>query len=317
MLNTNPNTSQKKNPALAYLSRLGSSRSMITISNCLKHIAVILGSSDIESADWAKLKRNHWTEIKKTLTEKGCSGATQNLYLTAFKTVAKEAWTLDLIPQSSYLKIQALTGVKYERLPKGRSLSGKEAGGLLAACDDGTNQGKRDKAMFALMLGCGLRRAEVVQLEMKNWDCCNRSFCFIGKGNKERRVFVPKKIDRIIDEWLMARGLEDGIFFPRICPGADKSKLLFRTMQPSSIYRILQKRAGLAELGKFARMTCAGHLPQGCLNRDAIFLFFSGLWGIPLLPQHRDMTIAGKQVVKKFANTWMCFFEPQKTEAQK
>ncbi len=56
MLNTNPNTSQKKNPALAYLSRLGSSRSVITISNCLKHIAVILGSSDIESADWAKFK---------------------------------------------------------------------------------------------------------------------------------------------------------------------------------------------------------------------------------------------------------------------
>lgn len=82
--------------------------------------------------------------------------------------MAKEAWTLDLIPQSSYLKIQALTGVKYERLPKGRSLTGKEACGLLTACDDGTNQGKRDKAMFALMLGCGLRRAEVVQLEMKD-----------------------------------------------------------------------------------------------------------------------------------------------------
>lgn len=73
MLNTNPNTSQKKNPALAYLSRLGSSRSVITISNCLKHIAVILGASDIETADWAKLKRNHWTEIKRTLTEKAAA----------------------------------------------------------------------------------------------------------------------------------------------------------------------------------------------------------------------------------------------------
>ena len=104
---------------------------------------------------------------------------------------------------------------------------------------------------------------------MKDWDCCNRSFCFIGKGNKERRVFVPKKIDRIIDEWLMARGLEDGIFFPRICPGADKSKLLFRTMQPSSIYRILQKRAGLAELGKvrphdLRRTFATRMLEQGC-----------------------------------------------------
>jgi site-specific recombinase XerD len=185
-------SSVKKNPALAYLARLGSSRSVITISNCLKHIANFLGAKDIETADWSKLKRIHWTEIQKQLAARGCCGSTQNLYLTAFKTVAKEAWTLDQLPQSSYLKIQAIKGVKYERLPKGRSLTVKEAAGLLKACDDGTNQGKRDMALFALMLGCGLRRAECVRLEMKNWDCISRSFCFIGKGNKERRGFCRR-----------------------------------------------------------------------------------------------------------------------------
>ena len=105
-------SSVKKNPALAYLARLGSSRSVITISNCLKHIANFLGAKDIETADWSKLKRTHWTEIQKQLSAQGCCGSTQNLYLTAFKTVAKEAWTLDQLPQSSYLKIQALKGVK-------------------------------------------------------------------------------------------------------------------------------------------------------------------------------------------------------------
>ena len=94
-------SSVKKNPALAYLSRLGSARSVITISNCLKHIANILGAKDIESSDWSKLKRTHWTEIQKKLSAQGCCGSTQNLYLTAFKTVAKEAWTLDQLPQSS------------------------------------------------------------------------------------------------------------------------------------------------------------------------------------------------------------------------
>lgn len=44
----------------------------------------------------------------------------------------------------------------------------------------------------------------------------------------------------------MARGLEEGVFFPRICSGADNSKFIFREMQLSSIYRILQKRAELA-----------------------------------------------------------------------
>ena len=124
-------------------------------------------------------------------------------------------------------------------------------------------------ALFALMLGCGLRRAECVRLEMKNWDCISRSFCFIGKGNKERRVFLPKKLNRIIDEWLGVRGLEDGIFFPRICPGADHSKFIFREMQPSSIYRILQKRAELALIGKvrphdLRRTFATRMLEQGC-----------------------------------------------------
>jgi hypothetical protein len=53
------------------------------------------------------------------------------------------------------------------------------------------------------------------------------------------------------------------------------------------------------------------------LNRDAIFLFFNELWGIPLSLQRPDMTIAEKPAAKRFANTWMCFFEPHKTEAQK
>ena len=67
----------------------------------------------------------------------------------------------------------------------------------------------------------------------------------------------------------MVRGLEDGIFFPRICPGADNNKFIFRKMQPSSIYRILQKRAELALIGKvrphdLRRTFATRMLEQGC-----------------------------------------------------
>lgn len=107
-------SSVKKNPALAYLSRLGSARSVITISNCLKHIANILGAKDIESSDWSKLKRTHWTEIQKKLSAQGCCGSTQNLYLTAFKTVAKEAWTLNY--QCTRVQFFPLTKTSMARL---------------------------------------------------------------------------------------------------------------------------------------------------------------------------------------------------------
>lgn len=67
----------------------------------------------------------------------------------------------------------------------------------------------------------------------------------------------------------MARGLEEGVFFPRICSGADNSKFIFREMQPSSIYMILQKRAELALIGKvrphdLRRTFATRMLEQGC-----------------------------------------------------
>lgn len=243
-------TGWKKNPVELYLSSLGSRRSSITMQNCIKNIARVLGHENYELIDWSKLRTSHWTLIKKHLTARNCSGATVNLYLNAFKAVAKAAWSQDYLPQSAYLKIQAIKAVKYQRLPKGRSLNAKECRALLNACEDGTKAGVRDKAIFALMFGCGLRRAEVVSLKMSNWDCSRRSFTFIGKGNKERIVFLPKTLDSVIDKWVEVRGVGQEVFFPRVCPGAKEDSFIFKEMLSGSIYRILQKRATLAGLGK-------------------------------------------------------------------
>lgn len=245
-----PAAETKRNPAAAYLSGLGSASSRTTLGHCLNQIAKTLGQNGYESADWSKLKRSHWLKVQNELQRRGCCGATVNLYLNAFKSVAREAWSIDQLPQAAYLKIKAIKSIQYERLPKGRSLSIVECRSLLDACDDFTNQGARDKAIFSLMMGCGLRRAEIVKLQMQHWDCMSRSFKFVGKGNKERQVFLPKSFDKFIDDWLCKRGLSGGVFFPRMCPGANKDKFLFYPMVPSSIYKILSKRAEFAGLGK-------------------------------------------------------------------
>lgn len=228
-------TGWKKNPVELYLSSLGSRRSSITMQNCIKNIARVLGHENYELIDWSKLRTSHWTLIKKHLTARNFSGATVNLYLNAFKAVAKAAWSQDYLPQSAYLKIQAIKAVKYQRLPKGRSLNAKECRALLNACEDGTKAGVRDKAIFALMFGCGLRRAEVVSLKMSNWDCSRRSFTFIGKGNKERIVFLPKTLDSVIDKCVEVRGVGQEVFFPRVCPGAKEDSFIFKEMLSGSI----------------------------------------------------------------------------------
>lgn len=240
----------QKTPADAYLEGLGSSRSVVTISNCLTHIARILGNENYDGVDWSKLRRAHWQKVLQNLSERNCSAATKNLYLVAFKGVAREAWSRDLIPQSAYLKINSLKGVKFQRLPKGRSLDLKECRRLLEGCFDGTVKGHRDRALFAVMLGCGLRRAEVVGLQMNNWNAIERSFSFVGKGNKERKVFLPKDLDDLIVKWLCIRGLAEGSFFPPMRPGTKDGFDLNRQMIPTSIYRILKERAKFADLGK-------------------------------------------------------------------
>lgn len=99
-----PVSSLKKNPAENYLNSLGSPRSMVTVANCSKNIALMLGQQDYSKADWSKLRRTHWLKVHNSLKSRGCSGATVNLYLTVFKAVAREAWSLDLLSQSVYLK---------------------------------------------------------------------------------------------------------------------------------------------------------------------------------------------------------------------
>jgi Site-specific recombinase XerD len=262
-----PTAESKRNPAASYLSGLGSASSRTTLGHCLNQIAKTLGQDGYESADWSKLKRCHWQKVQNELKLRGCCGATINLYLNAFKAVAREAWSIDQLPQTAYLKIRSIKNTQYERLPKGRSLSVTECRLLLEACADGSNQGARDKAIFAVMMGCGLRRAEIVQLQMQNWDCLSRSFKFVGKGNKERQVFLPKSFDKCIDDWLIVRGLQSGVFFPRMRPGASPNKFLFHHMLPSSIYKILSKRADFAGLGKIRphdlRRTFATRMLEG------------------------------------------------------
>lgn len=239
------------NPADSYVRTLGSKRSQTTVENCVRNIAKILGHSSYDRVEWSKLRRSHWQKILRALEEKGCSPSTKNLYLTVFKGVAKEAWSNDLLPQSAYLKISSLKSLKFERLPKGRSLDLKEGRRLLESCFNGTTKGFRDRAIFAVMMGCGLRRAEVVSLKLANWNCVDRSFSFIGKGNKERRVYLPKNLDKYIDEWLIKRGLEAGTFFPPICQGKNTDKLkLDKELTSTSIYRLLMNQADFADLGK-------------------------------------------------------------------
>jgi integrase/recombinase XerC len=83
------------------------------------------------------------------------------------------------------------------RLPRG--LAGAEVRALLASfrCD-------RDRAMAGLMLLSGLRSAEVLGLQVADFDVGRGWVRVTGKGGKERRVPVDPEVGGLIQSYLLA-----------------------------------------------------------------------------------------------------------------
>lgn len=61
----------------------------------------------------------------------------------------------------------------------------------------------RDNCIITILLNCALRVSEVVNL---NIDQVNSDIiCLIGKGNKERKVFITPAVKRALSEWMLIR----------------------------------------------------------------------------------------------------------------
>ena len=93
------------------------------------------------------------------------------------------------------------------RLPKYLSLNDSKK--LLAVtADDDNRNAKRDYAMITLFLNCGMRLAELVGININDIDFNENKMTVIGKGNKERTVYLNKACIKAINEYLTVRPKE-------------------------------------------------------------------------------------------------------------
>ena len=88
-----------------------------------------------------------------------------------------------------------------KRLPKYLSL--EQSVKLLKVIDGKFKQ--RDLAMFMLFLTCGLRLSELVGIDIKNVDLNKKTVKVVGKGNKERIVFINDLCVETIKKYLEIR----------------------------------------------------------------------------------------------------------------
>lgn len=190
------------NPAIAYLISLGSKRSRQTMSSFLNIVARMIGFPNLRDCAWSSIRRHHILAVLEMLGDAGKAPATINTYLSALKGVALEAWTMKQLDTDSFQHIKQVRSVRGSRLPKGRALERHEIRNLFYTCEnDSSVKGVRDAAILGV-LGCGLRRSEIVALDMESVITREHALRVRGKGNKERIAYVPDGAWQRIMTWV-------------------------------------------------------------------------------------------------------------------
>jgi site-specific recombinase XerD len=156
------------------------------------------------------------------LRESGLSAATINQRLCAIRKLAEEASDNGALDAQIANGIRAVKGIRQEGTRSGNWLAKQQAQQLLNAPDIETLKGLRDRAILALLLGCGLRRAEAANLAFVHIQQRDGRWVLvdiIGKGNKVRSVPMPNWTKQAINHYAAEANLSEGIMFRAINKG--------------------------------------------------------------------------------------------------
>ena len=201
-------------------------------------------------------------QYRTALLDAGVSPATLNLRLAPVRRLAREMAENGRLAPEVAAAIERVPGVTRRGTQVGNWLTKEQANDLLSAPDPGTLKGKRDRAILALLIGCGLRRAELLSLTMESVQLREARWVIpdlLGKGNRTRTVTVPAGVKACIDLWTKAAGVTEGhLFRPVTKAGALKDSVI---LDEKVVWRLVVRYARETELGKLAphdlRRTCA------------------------------------------------------------
>ena len=234
------------NPAAVYLASLADGPGRVSMRSALGQLAAMLGVPSADACPWHLLRHRHVAELRTRLADRYAPAAA-NKALSAIRGTLRAAWRLGLIDTDDYQRAIDVKNVRGSRLPAGRALDGGEIVALFRACVDGTPAGARDAAAFALMFGCGLRRAEAVAVQVTDYDPESGALRIIGKGNKERTVYAMNGGRAAVNAWITRRGDTPG---PLLTPVSQTGAIDVRPMTAQAVMMRLKRRAKLANIAE-------------------------------------------------------------------
>lgn len=136
----------------------------------------------------------------------------------------------------------------------------------------------RNHAILAMLIGCGLRRGELLALTLESLQQREAHWVIadlVGKGGHVRTAPVPAWVKTAVDAWTTAAGITDGRVFRSINKAG---RIWGDGMTPKVIWEVVKAAALKAGIERLAphdlRRTCARlcHLAGGELEQIQFLL---------------------------------------------
>ena len=195
------------------------------------------------------------------LESRSLAPGTVNLRLGAVRRLAYEAADCGLLSPDLAAGVRRVKGVKKLGVRLGNWLTPEQGEALWQTPDPSKLKGKRDRALLAVLLACGLRRNEAVELNCSHLQQREEHWAIVdlkGKAGHIRTVPMPDWVKGVLDEWLCAAGVTSGRLFRRV----NKTGSIWgEAMTAKAVWHIVRefaKKAGINTLAPHdLRRTCA------------------------------------------------------------
>jgi integrase len=216
---------------------------------------------------FAQEPRNGFTKAtvsawRVALEASGLGAVSINVRITAVRKLAVEAADNGLLAPELASGITRVKGVASKGVRLGNWLSVKQAQALLNTPDTSTANGLRDRAILAVLLGCGLRRSEVAALTFGHIQQRDGRWCIvdlIGKHGRVRTIPMPTWVKVALDAWAAAAAISTGPVFRPVLTRRDQTQE--PALNEKVIWQLLRPYAAAAGVPGIAphdcRRTCA------------------------------------------------------------
>ena len=184
-----------------------------------------------------------------------------HLRLGAVRRLAYEAADCGLLSPVLAAGIRRVKGVKKIGVRLGNWLTAEPSQKLWLAPDGERLKEKRDRALLAILLACGVRRHEAVELNFGHIQQREEHWAVVdlkGKAGHTRTIPMPTWVKNVLDQWLQTANITSGRLFRRV---HKIGKAWGEGLTEKAVWHVVREYAAKAGIDKLAphdlRRTCA------------------------------------------------------------